>query len=247
MINILGVNISNVNTDSAVSKSLELLDKEGKHLVFTPNSNLAVKAIEDKNFAEVLNSSSLSVPDGMPLVLISRFFGTPLQQKVSGSSYFINSLRAFAEKGHSIYFFGGKEQVLKKVVNRIKSEVPDVKIQGFYSPPMYFERSDVTLAESLSVLRQNPADVLYVAASGGRGEEFLAKHIEMIPFKVAIQVGAAFDFYSGEAKPMPDFMKKAGLGWLFRMMISPKRMFQRYFLHDIRIFKYAFKHKINQK
>lgn len=247
MINVLGINLSGVTEQSAVEKSLQLVNEDGKHLIFTPNSNLAVKAIENPEFANVLNSSSLSIPDGMPLVVISRWFGTPLKEKVSGSTYFVNSLRAFAKEGKSIFFFGGKESVLKKISERIKTEIPEANIQGWYSPPMFFEKNDKTLHEAISILEENPVDVLYVAASNGRGESFLAEHIDNIPCKIGIQVGAAFDFYSGEVKPMPEIMKKMGIGWLFRLFQSPKRMFKRYFLHDIKIFKYALKHKFNLK
>ena len=247
MVDILGVNISNVNRKTSIEESLELLSSEGKHLVFTPNANLTVKAIEDKQFEKVLNKSSLSIPDGMPLVIISKWLGTPIQEKVSGSTYFVDSLRAYASNGNSIFFFGGRQSVLDKVKNRIKNEVPNANIIGVYSPAMNFEKQPDTLKESLEILKQNPADILYVAASGGRGEKFLADHISEIPCKVAIQVGAAFDFYSGEVTPMPEFMKRIGLGWLFRLIMSPKRMFQRYFLHDIKIFKYAIQQKIRSK
>lgn len=247
MYKILGINISNVNWETAIEKSLALLRKEGKHLVFTPNSNLSVMAIEDESFMEVLNKASLSIPDGMPLVIISKWLGKPLEMKVSGSTYFVESLRAFAKNGNSVFFFGGKKSVLQKVTSKISAEVNGCNIKGWYSPPMHFEKDPEALKLSLKVLEDNPVDILYVAASGGRGEKFLSEYIDEIPCKVAIQVGAAFDFYSGEAKPMPDFMKKIGLGWLFRLIMNPNRMFRRYFLHDIKIFKYAIQYKLKSK
>ena len=246
-VDLLGVRISNVNMEESVDLSLSLLDEESKHLIFTPNANLMVKAVEDDSFTQVLGRASLLLPDGMSLVLISKILGTPIKGKVSGSTYFIDSLRAFSKKEVPVFLVGSSNKVLELVKRKIESEISSANIVGYYSPPISFEKDESLLADALKKMKEYEYEVLYLALSDGRGERFLARYIEELPAKIGIQVGAALDFYSGEKKSIPDFFKRLGIGWLWRLIHEPQKMYKRYFLHDIRIFKYAMKTKLLKK
>ena len=45
---------------------------------------------------------------------------------------------------------------------------------------------------------------------------------------VMIGVGAAFSFHSGEVSQAPRWMMKMGLEWLYRLIMEPRRLWQRY-------------------
>jgi N-acetylglucosaminyldiphosphoundecaprenol N-acetyl-beta-D-mannosaminyltransferase len=47
-----------------------------------------------------------------------------------------------------------------------------------------------------------------------------------------VGVGAAFDLLSGNLAEAPDWMKKAGLQWLYRLSKEPKRLWRRYLLNN---------------
>ena len=43
-----------------------------------------------------------------------------------------------------------------------------------------------------------------------------------------VGVGAAFDFLSGRVRQAPRWMQRAGLEWLFRLCMEPRRLGMRY-------------------
>jgi len=49
-----------------------------------------------------------------------------------------------------------------------------------------------------------------------------------------VGVGAAFDLLSGNLSEAPDWMKQAGLQWMYRLMKEPKRLWRRYLLNNPR-------------
>ena len=51
-------------------------------------------------------------------------------------------------------------------------------------------------------------------------------------------VGAAFDFISGNKPHAPKVMQDIGLEWFYRFCCEPRRLFYRYFVHNIRFVFY---------
>ncbi|MBI2032425.1 MAG: WecB/TagA/CpsF family glycosyltransferase [Candidatus Levybacteria bacterium] len=66
-------------------------------------------------------------------------------------------------------------------------------------------------------------DILFVALGSPKQEIWIAENLAKIDVKVAIGVGGAFDFISGEVRRAPVWIRKIGLEWLFRLMIQPWR------------------------
>ena len=47
-----------------------------------------------------------------------------------------------------------------------------------------------------------------------------------------IGVGAAFDFHTGQKRQAPEWMRRSGLEWLFRLMTEPRRLWRRYLINN---------------
>jgi N-acetylglucosaminyldiphosphoundecaprenol N-acetyl-beta-D-mannosaminyltransferase len=51
---------------------------------------------------------------------------------------------------------------------------------------------------------------------------------------VMLGVGAAFDFHAGRVRQAPRWMQWAGLEWVFRLLMDPRRLWKRYAKHNPR-------------
>ena len=51
---------------------------------------------------------------------------------------------------------------------------------------------------------------------------------------VMLGVGAAFDFLGGTAQSAPQWMRRSGLEWSFRLAMDPRRLWKRYLKHNPR-------------
>ncbi len=60
----------------------------------------------------------------------------------------------------------------------------------------------------------------------------MSAYYHRMPVKLMVGVGAAFDLLSGNLDEAPDWMKKAGLQWLYRLIKEPKRLWRRYLINN---------------
>jgi N-acetylglucosaminyldiphosphoundecaprenol N-acetyl-beta-D-mannosaminyltransferase len=71
-------------------------------------------------------------------------------------------------------------------------------------------------------------DILWVGISCPRQEEFMGRYLPMLDTKIMFGVGAAFDYHSGRIRDCSDWIKRAGLQWLHRLLQDPRRLWRRY-------------------
>ena len=68
----------------------------------------------------------------------------------------------------------------------------------------------------------------------------MARYLPTLDTKLMIGVGAAFLFHTGAIKDSPDWVKRAGLQWLHRLLQEPSRLWRRYLLNNPLFIVYAF-------
>ena len=62
----------------------------------------------------------------------------------------------------------------------------------------------------------------------------MASHVERIGASVLLGVGTAFDSVAGVKRQAPVWVRRSGLEWLFRLLMEPKRLANRYFENNPR-------------
>jgi len=84
--------------------------------------------------------------------------------------------------------------------------------------PNFKKLSNISISQYLNI------DILFVAFGSPKQELWISKNLNKLPIKVAIGVGGAFDFISGEVRRAPIWIRKIGFEWLFRLIIQPWRI-----------------------
>jgi N-acetylglucosaminyldiphosphoundecaprenol N-acetyl-beta-D-mannosaminyltransferase len=82
-------------------------------------------------------------------------------------------------------------------------------------------------------IRDSRADLLFVAISSPKKEQFLGRYQAEMKIPFAMGVGGTFDVAIGRVKRAPRWMQKSGLEWFYRFLQEPRRMFRRYFIDDM--------------
>lgn len=77
-INILGVQVDQINFNEAVASIVGFVSGGGKHLVVTPYAESVFDAQKDEEFRKIVNSASLSVPDGGSLLAAAQYLSYQL-------------------------------------------------------------------------------------------------------------------------------------------------------------------------
>lgn len=232
-IHILGIKITRLNLSKILDEISILLIKGEKFYVCAPNAYLTVISNEDKELSKILNNAKIVIPDGMPLIWYSKTFKKSLTERISGFDFFYNFSKFASSKGYSYFFMGGEnEVVLEKIKKRLEGEFKNIKIKGYYSPPLMDSFNHEINNEIISIINKCEPDILWVGLSAPKQEKWISKNIDKLNIKMACGIGAVFNFYSGVIKRSPKWMQRMGLEWLYRLFAEPRRLFKKYLIYN---------------
>jgi len=182
-------------------------------------------------------ASDIINADGQGVVWAARLLGRPLPERVAGIDLMSNLVALAHEKGYRIFFFGAKEEVVRKVVDKYTGQYsPDI-IAG-YRNGYYTVAEEPAIAQSIAASK---ADILFVAITSPKKEIFLNQYKDTIQTPFIMGVGGSFDVVSGITKRAPLWMQRAGLEWFFRVMQEPGRMWKRYLVTNTLFLGYLVK------
>lgn len=214
-VRILSIEVDKVTLAEAVDRCLAFIDEGTPHLVVTPNAEIAYHASQNPELTAIINGADLVIPDGSGIVLASRILGDPVPEKVGGTDLATNLLKELnARKKGRVFLFGTRPEILAEAVRRIGRDYPGVTIAG-YRDGFFKPEEEPAIVEAI---REAGADVLFVALGSPRQERWLHKHLPAVGVKVGMGVGGTIDVWAGAVPRAPQWMLKAHLEWLFRMV-----------------------------
>ena len=179
----------------------------------------------------------------MPLIWISKLIKNPIKEKVSGSDLFPEVCKSAADKGYKVFLLGAAEGVAAKAAENLKEKYKGLNVVGTYSPSYGFEKKEDEIQEIIKMINEVKPDILAVGLGAPKQEKFLYNYRKQLNVPVALAIGASIDFEAGNIDRAPEWMQNSGLEWFYRLCKEPKRMFKRYLIDDMKIFKLIFKYK----
>ena len=237
-ITILNTKIDNLTMQETLQVVEETIhgSKQLHHVVVNAAKMVAMQT--DLKLRQSVNSCDLINADGQAVVWASRILGQPLKERVAGIDLMENLVELAHKKNYKIFFFGAKEEVVSRVVNKYKIKYSKDIIAGYRNG--YFNKEDeVHIAQQIS---NSGADILFVAISSPTKENFLYDNKETLKgVNFIMGVGGSFDVVSGLVKRAPLWMQNIGMEWFFRFAQEPKRMWKRYFIGNIKFIWMVFK------
>ncbi len=235
---ILKMDVDVVSTENILEAIQSWTDDDIGRYISLANVHMCMEVFDDKVFREQVNASSLTVPDGMPLVWALRVF-TRHAEQIRGTDLVL-ALCNFAEvNGFSIGFFGGTHQLLVDLLTNLKIFFPKLKIPFVFSPP-YRSITEKEDHEHIAKINSSGVQILFVGLGCPKQEKWMSAHKGDVHCTM-VGVGAAFDFIAGSKKQAPKFLQKIGMEWFFRLSNEPKRLVKRYLKHNIRFLYYFYK------
>lgn len=208
----------------------ELLAGYGEGLVVFLNVDTLMKLQRSEAYARVCRGADFVMADGKILVLASRFLGTPVEHKVSGSD-FLGAFCAHHRDDPSVRVFllGAGPGVAARAQERINARLGRQVVVGAHSPSYGFERDPAECADIVRLVNASGATVLAVGLGAPKQELWIAEHRALMPGVTRfLPVGATLDFEAGAVPRAPAWMSNSGLEWLYRLAHEPRRLWRRY-------------------
>jgi N-acetylglucosaminyldiphosphoundecaprenol N-acetyl-beta-D-mannosaminyltransferase len=162
---------------------------------------------------------------------------------VNAGDFFEEFCRRCAERGVRLFFLGSKPGITESAAARLKGILPGLQVVGTHHGFMGREESE----EEVAAIREAKPDVLVVGMGVPLQEKWVASHRSALEVPVCWCVGALFEYMSGQRARAPVWMRRAGLEWLFRLVLEPGRMWRRYLIGNLvfiwRVLKYRMRGK----
>lgn len=229
LVHLLGLPFDRVTMDDAVRQVLEAVRTRRRLFLSTPNLNFLVAAQRDPAFRASVLDSDLSLADGMPLVWMSRLLGTPLPERVAGSSLFErlrDEPRPAGVDPIRVYFFGGPPGAAEAAARRLNGQGGGMVCVGFESPG-FGTVEDMSGEEVIARINAAGADFLVVALGAEKGQAWIQRNRSRLQAPVLSHLGAVVNFAAGTVSRAPVWMQRAGLEWVWRVKEEP-RLWRRY-------------------
>ena len=224
---VLGVGVSAVNLDTATQTILGWIDRSERKFVTVTDVHGLIQAQDSAEFKKILNSSGMTVPDGMPLVWLSQLAGHPEVSRVCGYDFTLTLSQALALRKGRVFYYGGAPGVAEQLAKNLEARFPGLETAGTYSPP-YRDLNPEEEEKIFELINSSRADVLWVGLSTPKQERWMSRYRSKLNVPALIGVGAVFDFLTGRVKRAPAWIQQTGFEWLYRVSQEPRRLLKRY-------------------
>lgn len=194
--------------------------------VFTPNLDHILLAERAEVFRAAYEAADLSLVDGMPLVWASRWFGSPLPERISGSDLVDPLAKLASEQGWRVYLLGGGPGTANEAGRRLQAKY-GVQIVGCAAPTVAADGTMTELDVLAEVASMSP-DLVLVGLGSPKQEYWIDRYASALRPAVLIGVGASLDFQAGRVRRAPAWIGRLGFEWLFRLVLEPRRLWRRY-------------------
>ncbi len=239
----MNTEIDNLTMNEAIDAIDRLIQLNKCSYVVTPNVDHLVQLERGGELCEVYKNADLILADGKPLIWISKYYGTPIKEKISGSDLFPLLCQMATQKDYKMFFLGAAEGVAAKAAENLKIKFPGLQVVGTYSPPMNFEKNPEEMEKILQMIHEAKPHILIVGLGCPKQELFILHNREKLNVPVSLGLGASLDFEAGNVKRAPKWMSNHGLEWLYRIFQDPKRLIKRYLVDDLKILPMVRKYK----
>ena len=224
---VLGIPVAPLDMESAVARVKEELQSFRHGYICLIGVHGIMEAQRNPELAQIYAHATLVVPDGTPTVWVGRWQGFHNMRRVAGPDLMLEVFGRKEFAGCTHFLYGGEEGVAEELRERLARRFPWVHILGTYTPPF----RELTLQEESSLatqIRELKPDMIWVGISTPKQERFMMRFLPQVDCTLMFGVGAAFDFHTGRIKDSPEWVKRAGLQWLHRLIQEPRRLFWRY-------------------
>ncbi|MDP9738434.1 UNVERIFIED_ORG: N-acetylglucosaminyldiphosphoundecaprenol N-acetyl-beta-D-mannosaminyltransferase [Bacillus sp. B2I3] len=194
-----------------------LMNQE-KTFVVTANPEIVEYANEHQDYKDIIISADYITPDGVGIIMASKWLNQPLQERITGFDLMNELFRVADEKALKVYLLGAEENVIEAAALKVKELYPGLELVGYNHG--YIDIKDDALPKSIAELEP---DIILTALGFPRQEKWVSRHYALFNKGLFMGVGGSFDVLAGKVNRAPVFWQKMRLEWLYRLIQQPSR------------------------
>lgn len=212
----------------------EVVETFREGVMLTLHVDMIMKLQKDREFYDLLDKFDVITCDSQIMYFSTKFLGTPVQERVSGSDYFPKFyMRYKDDPSVTVFLCGGKPGIAELAAQNVNRKVGREMIVGTDAPAFDYESDPAEIDRMIAAINDSGASVCLVGLGGGRQERFIMKYRDRMPgVKLWLPLGGTIDYESGTFDRPPSWITEWGFEWLYRLIKEPRARFHRYVVHE---------------
>lgn len=231
-VRLLGVRLDNLSESEVVDHVVRAAAAGRGGWMVNPNVDVMRQIVTDQALRQLVSGADLVVADGMPLLWAAALQGSPLKQRVPVSEAIEPICQAAAELDVGVFLLGGSPGTAQRAAEVLRHRYPGLRV-GYLCPPLGFEQDEAGMAEVDRAIGAAAPGVVFCAFGFPKQERLMVMWRQRFPSIWFIGSGGTFSMVAGDTPKAPPWMRKTGLEWAHRLRLEPRRLFQRYIVHDV--------------
>jgi N-acetylglucosaminyldiphosphoundecaprenol N-acetyl-beta-D-mannosaminyltransferase len=227
-VELLGTGVCASPFDAAVNTLRDLASERRPGYISAANAYSLSLARSDPGYRAIVNASAFTTADGMPLVWLMRALGHEDAERVHNDDLFFACCERFANWRH--FFVGGRDGQPEELVGALRKQFPAISIVGAVSTPIR-PGPEADTQRILNRIREAEPTVVWVGMGTPAQDIWMSAVVGQLSVPM-VGVGSLFDLVTGRTRPTPEWMKRSGLQWAYRLSQEPRRLAGRYFWHN---------------
>ncbi|MEL6725001.1 MAG: WecB/TagA/CpsF family glycosyltransferase [Pseudomonadota bacterium] len=207
------------------------------------NAHCANIARKDWHYRDTLENVDALLPDGSGVALAAKLDRQEIGANLNGTDLFGPLCRCLAFRKIPVFFLGGRDGVAQAAAENAADSFPGLKVaghqHGYFSP----REEDAIIAK----INASGARVVFVAFGVPTQDVWLARVRHRLHAPVVLGVGGLLDFVSGRIPRAPEWMRKTGTEWIYRLKCEPRRMWQRYLIGNFTFTAHAVQYALGRR
>ena len=225
---VLGTRVAAISFADAIRWLYATVESGRRAHVACANVYSVVMARDRPEYASCLTGADLVIADGMPIVWALRMLGHPAE-RVHGDDLLLAFCRTFPAIRH--FFMGGASGQPEAVAASLRSMIPGICIVGTHPTPVR-PLPEAARRQAVTKILDSGAQIVWVGM-GTPAQDLWIGAAEEISAPM-VGVGSAFDLLSGRTRATPEWIKRTGTQWLYRLVQEPRRLWRRYLTYNPR-------------
>ncbi len=228
---ILGVRVDRVDLSGLLAYLQETAKGDGRVSVFYLNPHVWNLARAAPDFKAALDAADVVWCDGIGILLASWLLGDRLPARMTVPDFLDDVCRQCVKNGRTLYFLGGEEGLAQKARGTICRRHPGLQVVGAHHGFLATREEERRLIEEI---RRLAPDLLLVGMGSPQQELWIMRNLAVLNVRIGWAVGALFDILGGKVPRAPAWAGRCGLEWLHRLLVEPRRLWQRYLIGNAR-------------
>lgn len=184
-----------------------------RHVAFS-NPEFLLEARRNRRLRRYLDGCELNLVDGVGVERgLAMANGIARPQRLSGTVFVATMCEEAARTGARVFLFGSRPGVAERAAEGLRRRAPGLDIVGIADGYQ-------GAATVMGRIRETRPDVVSVCLGNPLQEAWVEDYLGELDVKLVWGAGGALDFYSGDVPLAPDWVQRAGLEWLFRLVTN---------------------------